>query len=146
MTGGGLDTNSAPLGGALFVSGKGAGTTPGMGTLDGVAVTNNVADGGTSATGGNGGAIFSSGALTIRNHSAFSGNRVVKSSASGAISGYGGAIFDGPLGAGDAPAATVNDSTISGGAIPAGTTNAVVGGAIATLGNIFGSAASSTPG
>src|SRR5205807_6623446 len=97
MTGGGLDTNSAPLGGAVFVSGKGAGTTPGMATLDGVAVTNNVADGGTSATGGNGGAIFSSGALTIRNHSAFSGNRVVKSSASGAISGDAGTIFDRPL-------------------------------------------------
>jgi len=139
ITGGTLNANLAANGGAVAVAGKGAGASPGAVVLDGVSATGNNATGGTSPTGGNGGAVFNSGDVTIRNGSTLTGSYVQASTASGAITGYGGAVVSAPLVAGDAPHATIVDSTINGGTLPTGvTSHAVFGGAIASVGNIFG--------
>lgn len=138
FTGGTLNANIGSNGGALTVAGKGTGANPGKAVLDGVSATGNLADGGAAATSGNGGAVFNSGALTIRNGS-FAGNRVKASTASGATTGYGGTVFTGPVAAGDAPTAMIEDSTIAAGTLPSGVSNhATFGGGVAATGNIFG--------
>jgi hypothetical protein len=147
MTNGSLTGNSAALGGGLFVVGKGTGANPGAATLSGVTVTGNFANGGSSATAGDGGAVFDSGQLTIRDSSSLSGNYVVPSTANGAVTGIGGAVYVGPLANGDAPSATISDSTITGGNLPNGVnSNAVFGGAIATIGNAFSVSGTPTAG
>jgi hypothetical protein len=139
VSGGSMSGNSAALGGAVFIVGKGSGSRPGSATLSGVSVTGNVALGGTSATAGDGGAVFDSGQLTISNSSTLSGNYVVPSTASGAVTGIGGAVYVGPLAAGDTASATISDSTVSGGTLPNGVNaNAVLGGGVAVLANAFG--------
>lgn len=146
-SGGSINGNSAALGGGLFVVGKGTGATPGAASLSGVTVSNNVALGGSSATAGDGGAAFNSGQLTIKDSSTLSGNYVVPSSASGAVTGIGGAVYNGPLANGDAPMATISDSAVKGGTLPSGVNaNAVMGGGLATVGNAFGVSGTPTAG
>jgi predicted outer membrane repeat protein len=146
MNGGTLAGNTAANGGGLYVVGKGTGANAGTATLDSVDVTNNVADGGAGPTGGNGGGVFNAGNLTIRNGSVLSGNRVKASTASGAVTGYGGGVFNGPVALGDAPDAAINDSAIDGGTLPTGvTSHAVNGGAIANVGNVFGTTGTPAP-
>ena len=59
--------------------------------------TGNVANGGTSATGGNGGAVFNSGAPDHPERLHTHRQLRAPSTASGAITGYGGGVFNGPV-------------------------------------------------
>ena len=104
-------------------------------TVTGSTLNNNTAVGGTTANGGNGGAIFNINKLTVQ-ASSFSGNRATVSSTASSATGWGGAIFNGPLSANVLPDLTITDTTIAGGAASGG--NAVIGGGIANTANIFG--------
>ncbi len=148
-TGGSMTANTSNLGGGIYVAGKAAGAVPGAASINGGSISNNVSDGAAAATTGNGGGIFSSGALTITNNALLSGNRVINSSAAGSITGYGGGVFVGPSATGDAPTASISNSTIAGGTPPVGTKNAFLGGGLAATGDIFpktgGNAGANTP-
>jgi hypothetical protein len=132
VTGGAISNNTATAaalgqgwGGGVYVVGK-TGTTPataaGVLNISGTTLNSNLASGGAFAAAGLGGAILSSGTLTIDGAS-FSGNRAT---GTGSLGGLGGAIYHG----GSAPAVpqmTITNTAILGG----GVTNAVGGGAIA---------------
>ncbi len=143
-TGGSMAGNTSNLGGGIYIAGKASGAVPGAAAISGGTITNNVSDGAASPTTGNGGGIFNSGSLTISNNAQLSGNRVINSSAAGAVTGYGGGVFVGPSATGDAPAATISDTTIAGGTTPAGTKNANIGGGLAVTGDIFPKTGSNT--
>ena len=62
------------------------------------------------------------------------------------MTGYGGGVFTGPVVAGDIPTTTIEDTTINAGTLPGGvTSHAVVGGAVAAVGNIFGATGTPAP-
>ena len=144
FTGGSILANTATNGGGLYVLGVGT-LVPGVSasaSLNGTNVTNNTANGAAVVNGGNGGGILSSGTLSISNNAVLSGNRALASSASGSLAtGWGGAMYVGPVGAGDKPVANIIDTTIAGGGQ---TANALVGGGVAQAGNVF-NAANTTP-
>jgi hypothetical protein len=103
-------------------------------TFDGTAFTNNIANGATLANFGNGGAIWNQATLTVKNAN-LTGNQAVASSAASTISGWGGAIYNGPLAANDLPTLNISNSQLNGGTAAS---NALVGGGIANVGNLFG--------
>jgi hypothetical protein len=113
MTGGSIANNLSAEGGGLFVIGKGASSTAGVATLDGTLVTNNTAT--AAANEGNGGAIFNAGTVTIKD-SANTGNSVITGNRATAgtsgVTGYGGAIFNGPFTPGDAPSLTITGTSL----------------------------------
>lgn len=144
VTGGSISSNTAISGGGLYVLGVGnlVPNVSGSASLAGTTVSLNTANGGAILNGGNGGGIFSSGTLNVSAGATLSGNRALATSTAGsAATGWGGAIYMGPVAAGDKPVATINDSTLSGGGQ---TANALVGGGIAQAGNVF-NAANTTP-
>jgi hypothetical protein len=55
--------------------------------------------------------------------------------------GWGGAVFAGPSGAGNAPTFALTNSTVTGGTLASGT-NAAIGGGIAIVGNVLGTVGS----
>jgi hypothetical protein len=135
MTGGGISSSSALDGGGAYVAGGGTAN------LSGVTFGSDLASAGSTANAGLGGGIFDAGSLSITGHSVLSGNRAAPSTASSVATGWGGAVFEGPAAAGNAPTFTLTNSSISGGTLAAGTDNAAVGGGIAVAGNILGTVA-----
>jgi predicted outer membrane repeat protein len=135
MNGGTLGSNKAFDGGGLYIVG---GATA---SFVGATVSNNVASSGSTANAGLGGGIFDAGSLSITGNSTLSGNQAVADTAGGSTAtGWGGAVFEGPAAAGNAPTFTLANSTVSGGALASGT-NAAVGGGIAVTGNVLGTVA-----
>ncbi|MGN6721896.1 MAG: beta strand repeat-containing protein, partial [Marmoricola sp.] len=113
-------------------------------TINGTTVSSNLAKGGTAANGGNGGAVVNGGSLTLNGGATFTGNQATPSSATSLATGWGGAIFNGPVAANETPTLTVNNATISGGSVTG--VNASAGGAIANAGNVFGLSGTVVPG
>ena len=132
-TGGLIVNNTALSGGGVYQSPIVVAAANPTATFDGTAFTGNTASG-LAANFGNGGAIFNGEKLTLRN-ATFADNKAVPSAAASAVSGWGGAIFNGAWAAGDTPDLIVEDSTIDGGAVA---TNALIGGAVASTGNLLG--------
>jgi hypothetical protein len=132
-TGGLLENNSAYSGGGVYQSPIVLAAARPSATFDGTDFAGNTANGLNLANFGNGGAILNGEKLTVRD-ATFTGNRAVAATAPSALSGWGGAIFNGPLAAGDTPDLTVEDSTVDGGSVAA---NAVIGGGIANAGNLL---------
>ena len=134
--GGEIKNGSAASGGGVYQSLL---VTPGASrptaTFDGTKFTNNTANGATLANFGNGGAIWNQATLTIKGGANFTGNQAIASSAASTISGWGGSIYTGPLAANDLPTATISDAQFNAGTP---SSNAVIGGAIANVGNVFG--------
>jgi parallel beta-helix repeat protein len=130
LDGGSLSNNSALNGGGLY--------NGGTATIDGATLTGNAANGGTTANGGNGGAIYNSAALIVKNATFNANKAVANTAASPGVAGYGGAILSVPLAAAGAPTLAFTNTTINGdnAGTPVSGGNAVIGGAIAALGNI----------
>jgi hypothetical protein len=103
-------------------------------TFNGTSFVSNVANGSTLANFGNGGAIFNQATLSVTN-ATFTGNQAVASSTASTVSGWGGAIYNGPYAANDLPTLTIAKSRVNGGSVAS---NAVIGGAVANVGNVFG--------
>lgn len=125
-----ISGNSAANGGGFYTGG----TT----TVDGTTLTGNAANGGTTSNGGNAGAIYNSAALTVKN-ATFNGNKAVaNTNAAPGITGYGGAVASFSLAASGAPTLSFTATTINGdnAGTPVSGGNAVIGGAIAALGNV----------
>jgi len=140
FSGGAFTNDTALTGGGLYQSllVAPAATRP-TATFDGTSFTGDVANGASFANFGNGGAIFNEATLTVLN-ATFSANQAVASSAASAITGWGGSIYNGPFAANDLPTANLSNTTISGGGV---TSNAVIGGAIANMGNALNLAGAS---
>jgi hypothetical protein len=134
ITNGAINNSAAFSGAGIYQSPIVLGTASASATINGTTFANNVATGSILANYGNGGAIFNAEKLTISN-AHFTGNKAVASTAGGTATGWGGAIWNGPFLAGDAPELTITNTDIQGGAVSGG--NAVIGGAIATTGNVF---------
>ncbi len=134
ITGGSISNNTAQSPTGNLAANAGGMYAGGVTTIDGTTISNNKAVGGTVANSGNGGAIYYTNALTIKN-ATMTGNRVTASSstASGSISGYGGATFAATFSAGITPKLTITDTTVNGGNVSGG--NAVIGGAFAVYPN-----------
>jgi hypothetical protein len=135
FTGGAIKNNSALSGAGVYQSLLVAATAvrPSA-TFDGTTFTNDVANGSTLANFGNGGAIWNQATLTVRN-ATFTGNQAVASSTASTITGWGGAIYNGPLAANDLPTLNISSTQLNGGTA---SSNAVIGGGIANVGNVFG--------
>ena len=135
VTTGTLKNNAALTGGgvyqALLVT---PGATRPSATFDGTSFLTNTAAGLTLANFGNGGAIFNQATMTVKN-ATFTGNQATASSTASTITGWGGAIYNGPFAANDLPTLAISDTHINGGSP---SSNAVIGGGIANVGNIFG--------
>jgi hypothetical protein len=129
LTGGSVTSNLAIIGGGVYQSPLVLATSPATLTVDGTAFTTNVAI--------NGGAILNSRTLTVKGNAVFTGNQAT-SNGGAQPNGWGGAIYNGPSLAGDTPSATITDTTFNGGAVSGG--NAVIGGAIANVGNTIAGA------
>ncbi|HEX3795579.1 MAG TPA: putative Ig domain-containing protein [Acidimicrobiales bacterium] len=163
-TGGSFDTNTTAVGGGLYVAAGNSATLTGTSiasnnaldggglvvagggtaSLVGASVTNNVAGAGSTVNVGNGGGILDSGKLTITANTNLSGNQAIAATSAGSVAtGWGGAVFEGPSAAGDAPTFTLTNSTISGGTLTSGT-NAAIGGGIAVTGNVLGTVSGKT--
>jgi hypothetical protein len=137
MVGGSISNSTSTNGGGLY--------NLGSATFNGTSLTSNTANGGSAVNGGNGGAIVNTGTVTINGGATLTGNRANPSSATTNVaSGWGGAIFNGPAAAGQAPKVNIDTATISGGGVSGN--NASVGGAIADAGNVFGVSGTVTPG
>ncbi|MDT4921083.1 MAG: hypothetical protein QOI15_1985 [Pseudonocardiales bacterium] len=135
VTGGTIQSSAAVSGAGVYQSPI---VTPAairpVSTFDGTSFLNNVANGLTLANFGNGGAIFNQATMTVRN-ATFTGNQAVAASAASTVTGWGGAIYNGPYATNDLPTLAISDSQINGGGV---TSNAVIGGGIANVGNVFG--------
>lgn len=130
ITGGSVSNNAAANAGALY----NGGTT----TIDGTTLTGNAANGSTTSNTGNAGAIYNAAALIVKN-ATFNGNKAVAdTNSTPGITGYGGAIGSFSLASSGAPTIAFTNTTINGdnGGTPVTGGNAVIGGAIAALGNI----------
>ncbi len=136
-----LNVTGGAINGSAAYSGAGVWNVPSAvpaaagvtATFDGTSFADNTANGLTLANYGNGGAIFNSESLTVKN-ATFTGNKAVASSAGGTATGWGGAIWNGAFAANDAPVATITGTTITG----TGTADATIAGGIANPGNVFG--------
>jgi hypothetical protein len=112
-------------------------------SIAGGTVSTNTANGGAAVNGGNGGGIFDTGALNVTGGAVLNGNKATPTTAAGSkATGWGGALYAGPVAAGDAPTVTLNDSTVSGGGVGA---NAAVGGGVAVVGNVFAASGVTLP-
>lgn len=137
FNGGAISSSTAFSGGAVYnspliVPAQSAAT---VATFDGTSFTNNSANGQTAANYGNGGAIFNTATTTVKN-ATFTGNKAVAASAASTATGWGGAIWNGAFATTNVPKLTITDTKVNGGGVSGG--NAVVGGAIADVGNVFG--------
>ena len=131
VTGGLIENNAAYSGGGVYQAPIVLPATPTtIGEFNGTTFNNNLATGLTLANFGNGGAIFNTEKLTVRN-ATFTANKAIASTSGGTASGWGAAIWNGAFAAGDAPDLTVTNTTMSGG-------TATIGGAIASTSNVFG--------
>jgi hypothetical protein len=135
ITGGTLQGNGAVMGGGAYQSPLVTPAALPTATFDGTTFTSNLASGLNFANFGNGGAIFNTEALTVKN-ATFTGNQAVAATVASTVTGWGGAIYSGPFAANDAPTLNISDTTINGGGVSGG--NAVIGGGISNTGNVLG--------